>query len=811
MTFLLVLFTAQHCLAQKPPQLGYLYPPVIQPGQASEVQLGGFDLTSDVQWFVHGEGLQLNPQGPAGDFILPPPPYWFGPKASSPAPPIPRELPAMLRVPAETPDGLYRWQVANANGISDTAVFFVSRDTELIEQRSRDFAQTLPVLAGNQTYAVSGRLSRISEVDRYVIESSADTWITIDVMARRLGADINGVIEVHDVSNQLVADFSDSDGLDGSLSFPVKAAQRYTISFHDVDFRGDQAYVYRLAFASGPRILTTIPSVLQPGVTTEVTLIGYGLDAAQDSAGAGNSLRQDTLPATRQLSVSVPADFTASHSEQTLQTSAGTLNLKIPVSSETQVNVLNPANTSETSETSTALPGPCRINGVIDPKQRAQAFSFSANAGEHWKFTALSRGLGSRMDLALELRGPDGKVIAENDDFGGLADPTLRTTIPAPGTYTIVARGLTLSESTLENYFQLQIEQELPNYSLSCPQQILLPTSGKVEVPIQVSRIGGWDGDIQILVAGLPNGVAVSGDSVIPAGKNDIKLVLEAAADAATQAAAIQIKGAAVIGDAQVERTVLANCGGNLAPNKPQDLQSETIMLCMTLPAPFDILVVDRERQRDVNRGTTYRAELDIVRKPGFTGPIQITMSAKQDRQRQGVRGPTIIVPPNESKAWYPCFLPEWLSTDLTRRIVVHGIAEVPDPQGNLRQVTKAGDARITMIMEGALLKLKAIESDLSVTAGYSVELPFEIARSAKFAEETRVELIIPDEAKDLLSADAILLSTSETRAALTLHTKNEPALLGPWRLTLRATSLQGGQWPVVSEADVLVEVVSPN
>ncbi|MEY5044394.1 MAG: hypothetical protein RJA19_1621, partial [Bacteroidota bacterium] len=45
---------------------------------------------------------------PAGDFHLPPPPYWKGPRGGTNAPPIPREVPAELTIPADQPEELVR-------------------------------------------------------------------------------------------------------------------------------------------------------------------------------------------------------------------------------------------------------------------------------------------------------------------------------------------------------------------------------------------------------------------------------------------------------------------------------------------------------------------------------------------------------------------------------------------------------------------------------------------------------------------------------------------------------------------------------
>jgi len=75
-------------------------------------------------------------------------------------------------------------------------------------------------------------------------------------------------------------------------------------------------------------------------------------------------------------------------------------------------------------------------------------------------------------------------------------------------------------------------------------------------------------------------------------------------------------------------------------------------------------------------------------------------------------------VPAEADRAVYPCFLPEWLGTDLTRRIVIHGSAVIPDPKGTPRYLTKAAGSRITMIMEGALLKLSGEIADPNVRAG---------------------------------------------------------------------------------------------
>ena len=118
-------------LAQKAPELGYVFPPAIAVGETKQVILGGYDFTPDMDFFVHGDHASLQIEGPPGDFLIPEPPYWFGEKGSSPAFPIPREIPARIKVDSTGLTGLKRWQVANANGSAATAVFLVSDIREI--------------------------------------------------------------------------------------------------------------------------------------------------------------------------------------------------------------------------------------------------------------------------------------------------------------------------------------------------------------------------------------------------------------------------------------------------------------------------------------------------------------------------------------------------------------------------------------------------------------------------------------------------------------------------------------------------------
>lgn len=781
-TAITLLADYREAIAQKSPGLGYVYPPTLQAGKVHDVALGGYDFTVDMQWFVLDERITLQTDGIAGVYHVPPPPYWFGPRSGLPAMPIPREVRGLINIPAETPEGLVHWQVANANGSSETAVFYVSHGEEIIEQRSRDLPQRLESLP----VAVAGRLSRLTEVDRYAFVSERDQIVNVDLMARRLGVDMNAVVEVRDEAGQLLANYTDTLGQDAELYFSASAGKAYTVSVFDLDFRGDRAFVYRLALSTGPKIHDTLPARVQRGSTLELEALGPGLQTGT------------ATPESIKSTITIPSDPVVTHFQHRFPTPTGDVSVQIPISDMPE-KIRN--------EEVTAITGSEAVTALIRGDEAFQRYSIAVMSSEQWSLDVESSGVGPVADLSLEVLDETGKVIAENDDGAVDSDPTLQFKAATTGTYTAVIRKVS---STSDNHvYRLQCLRQKPDFILIAPQTVALPLAGKSEVAVQAVRSGGFDGEIALSVEGLPAGVTATGDWKIPAGKSDAKVMLESAADAAVVAKLITITGSSMVGSTESRRIATANAGGNLCPRELSDRQVNQTLLAMTMAAPIEVLVVDKERQRDVHRGTTYLAELELVRKDGFAGEIQLEMTAKQDRQRMGTRGGTLTVPPDQNRAWYPCFLPEWLPMDLTRRIIVHGVVAVPDPKGNVRYLTKPGNARITMIMEGALLKLSTENSDVVTPMGEIQEIAVNVARSPKLPLPVKVELVVPEEATGFISATPMLIEPDKTSGVLQIFSKIDEQLRGQWNLTVRATALQDGEWPVISESEIRIEYVS--
>lgn len=770
-------------LAQKAPQLGYVYPPAVRAGAATDVQLGGFDFTTDLQWFVHDPQVTLQTLGPPGEYHLQPPPFWTGPRASIAALPIPREVPGRITVDPARPAGLVRWQVANANGASATSVFYVSQGVEVLESRFRDQPQRLPSLP----VAVSGRLSRLTEVDRYEVVAERDGPISVELMSRRLNANFQGVLQVRNAAGTLLADFADTLGRDGEVTFKAQAGQLYLVSLHDADFRGDRTYIYRLAVTAGPRVVATLPAYGQRGATSEVEFVGWGLISGTA-----------TLETLRQR-VTFPTDPALVAYTHGLETAHGKVEVTIPLSDTIELGDVAGLGDHQ-------LPAPLGITGRFSVGSAERRFTWNCEKGDFWSIDLQSRAIGSSLDVACEILNADGKTVAENDDLTGLTDAGLEFVVPAAGTYTCVVRCMSEREETLDEVFRLHLERRTPGFTLTVPQIVNLPLGGKFEIPMQVERYAGFAGEIAITVDGLPAGVRVDGAAVIPAGKNDAKLVLVSAADAAVMAAALQFRGSALIGESTTTVNATAVAAGNLCPASRVEQRHQTSLLAMTMVPPFELELIDRTRQRDVHRGTTCLAEFDIVRQPGFTGPIELQMAAQQARYRRGIIGPSIMVAPETTRAIYPSFMPEWLATDLTERMLVQGVAGVADPQGNVRYLVKPSATAITMILEGALLKISSPLEEPVLRRGESLDVPIVLARSAKLPLATTVELVVPEELQGALQADPLVVPPDQLQGTLRITASTDGRLTGDWPLKLTATAWQEGKWRVASETELLVQ-----
>jgi hypothetical protein len=234
-------------------------------------------------------------------------------------------------------------------------------------------------------------------------------------------------------------------------------------------------------------------------------------------------------------------------------------------------------------------------------------------------------------------------------------------------------------------------------------------------------------------------------------------------------------------------------------------------LLATTLKPRSKVTPVDKDGGRRVHRGATYPAEITVERLEGYQGEVSVQMAAAQSRHRQGITGPELTVPPGVNRTQYPVFLPEWLETARTSRIAVIGVTKVPDPRGTPRYLVSPVDGQITMSIEGALLKVSHAAVELKVTPGQTLEIPLRIFRSAKLPESVRLELRLGKDLVGALKADPLIVPPKQVEAVLRVTATPKLGISGSHTITVRATALQDGKYPAVSETEIEAEFLAPN
>ncbi len=424
-----------------------------------------------MEFFVHDRRVQLRPAGPSGPILIPPPPYWFGAKGRITGPPLPREVPAKLVIPADVPPGPIYWQAANANGGTSTGVFIVGTGTEVVEDEHRKTPQRL----ANLPVTVNGRIMKIEEVDRYRFAAPKDGPISCDLMARRIGAKFLGVIEVRDTRGELVADAAGTNGVDPSLTFVAKSGSEYVVSVRDVDFGGDRSYVYRLAITPGPRVVAALSAAGRRGETRELEFVGIGL--ATGAAKLESVKRQVAFPATAAASFdyrletpfgsALPFPLFLSDLAETVRTAPGAVRLALPIG----------------------------VTGVLAAPDAEDRYLCDWKKGEIWSLACQARRIGSPLDVSLAILGPDGKELARNDDLPETTDAGLDFTVPADGTYQIVVSDTAGKSGTRAATYRLVVRKPADDFALQLPiQRVSVPLGGKFDLAVKAVRTAGSRG-----------------------------------------------------------------------------------------------------------------------------------------------------------------------------------------------------------------------------------------------------------------------------------------------------------------------------
>ena len=415
---------------------------------------------------------------------------------------------------------------------------------------------------------------------------------------------------------------------------------------------------------------------------------------------------------------------------------------------------------------------------------------------------AEARRFGSPLDLSLAVRGPDGKELMRNDDLPGTTDAGLTVTLPADGAYTLVVSDISGRAGTRAAIYRLTVEKPTPDFALTTVARLNVPLGGTADLIVKAERKGGFKEPITLTITGLPEGVTVPPSLVIPADKPELKITLTAPETAPAMASLLTVTGTA----GAISRPALVPIPGDLTGRHSEGERTPSILVATTLTPRLKVVCVDADGGRKVHRGSTHPAEVTLERMNGFTGEVHLQMSAAQSYQRQGIIGPDMTVPATADRAFYPCFMPEWLETTRTSRMELIGVVKVPDAKGRVRYLVTPMSGRITMSIEGSILKVDTATRETKLRPGETVEIPVTVLRSPKIEVPVTLTLRLPEELTGAFTADPVTVAPGQTTATFRVKRVKGAKIDGEHAVVIRGLALQNGKYEVISEATVTVE-----
>ena len=438
----------------------------------------------------------------------------------------------VVTVAADAPHGVHDARVMSRLGVSSSRAFSVGGLPEVTRVKPNTSPETALELKPN---SICNAVMTPRAVDFYAFRAAKGSRIVVECAARGIDSKLNPVLIIaDDRGRDLVV-----DRRGGLLDFKTPAEGKYFVKVHGLIFQGGPECFYRLALLEEPG---TGPAPRQPATAT-VSSFSWAPDGSSKLAEVA-----ETEPNDQQA----------------------------------QAQKITP---------------PCEIEGRFYPAADADTFEFAAKKGEVWWVEVASERLGLPTDPFVLVQrvtggGPQETLddVAEFNDIpspikpssngysydgppydAGSADPLGKLEIKDDGVYRLQVRDLfggTRSEP--RHVYRLIIRKAAPDFSLvawalhmnlrngdraALSKPITLRAGTTMAMEVVVVRRDGFDGEIELGMSDLPEGVTACGLK-IPAGKSKGMMLVSAGENAPRS-----LGGAKIAGHAQIDgKTVTRPC-----------------------------------------------------------------------------------------------------------------------------------------------------------------------------------------------------------------------------------------------------------
>ena len=402
----------------------------------------------------------------------------------------------VVAIAADCPIGIHEARVMTRLGISSSRAFSVGTLDEAVQTKANTTLATAMELKIN---SICNSTMTQRAVDHYVFEATKGQRIIGDCATRGIDSKLDAVV--------IIADAGGRDLLverrGGALDFTVPADGKYVIKVHELTFKGGQAYYYRLAVSELP---VGAPIVRLPS-TKPVNSFSWPPLGLKEQAELAESEPNNDRTKAQKISL------------------------------------------------------PCDIAGSFFPAADVDVFEFEAKKGDVWWVEVASERFGLPTDPSIlvqhVVRTGDSEKATDVAEFSDIPSPVKLSSngyaYDGPpynaGSADILGK-LEIKEDGLhrlqlsdlfggtrndpKNVYRLVIRKAAPDFAVvawamhmelrngdrnAVSKPLALRGGATMALEVIAIRRDGFDGDIDLVMEGLPEGVTASGLK-IPAGQS---------------------------------------------------------------------------------------------------------------------------------------------------------------------------------------------------------------------------------------------------------------------------------------------------
>lgn len=436
-------------------------------GQSAQVAVDGKFTTWPCEVTCDREDVQVAPQEEQGKFTI--------------------------KVSDDAPQGIAWLRFYDKSVVSKWMPLLVESSSVVIEKEKNDRIKDAEKV--QLPASVNGRLNKSEDVDCFSVDLAKGQQLRAQVIANQiLKSPMDAVIQLVDMRGNVLDQRDDQRGRDPQLFFEVPADGTYVLRIFafpetpnsTIGFSGGADFIYLLRLSTEPMAEFFLP-IVGTGIKQRMAVLTDGRRQITEwRADEPGNISPTVVRSTNKQGWQWASDGWAASAKLT-----------------------DPQIRWDTDSLSEASKLPAVFSGVIESPGEIDRFRVDLSKGKKYSFRLYSQELGFQLDSRIHVVGPDGANVASNDDRTSRKyDSSLELTAKVDGIYEVQIEDLAASSSLLHAY-SLIVQQIEPAISLAlASDRFTLKGDSELEIPVLVTRTGGYSKKLGVKAIDLPKGVS---------------------------------------------------------------------------------------------------------------------------------------------------------------------------------------------------------------------------------------------------------------------------------------------------------------